>query len=303
VQDNNADIKTDTKSVFVLITGRPNVGKSTLLNTLLGEKAAIVSNKPQTTRTRINGVLTEGGDQYVFIDTPGLHKPKNLLGEYMMRAAGSAYEDADLVLFVTDPASPLNQAERAALKSYSGVSKILVINKTDKADKTALLEYIARVTGEFSFDAVVPISALTGDGVDRLKKEIKNFLVPSPHFFPPDIYTDQPEKQIAAEIIREKVLRLTNEEIPHGVAVTIEEFRERKGVVAIRAEIYAEKKSHKKILIGHGGGMLKKIGTYAREDIEKLLGQTIYLDLWVKIKEDWRDKAGSLSSFGYRDNK
>ncbi len=291
----------ETRSVFLMITGRPNVGKSTLLNALVGEKVAIVSNKPQTTRNRITGVVTEGGDQYVFIDTPGLHKPKNLLGEYMMKAVGSATQDADAALFVVDASLPLNKAEKTALEAYSssGLNRILVINKTDKTDKSAILKYIAEISAEYDFDSVIPVSALTGDGINIIKDEIKKFLVASPHFFPEDFYTDQPEKQIVSEVIREKALRLTDDEIPHGVAVGIEEFKEHKGVISIRAELYVEKQAHKKIIIGKDGAMLKKIGTYAREDLEKLLCSRIYLDIWVKVKENWRDRPGYLNSFGY----
>ncbi|MDD4125949.1 MAG: GTPase Era [Eubacteriales bacterium] len=293
----------ETKSVFLMITGRPNVGKSTLLNALVGEKVAIVSNKPQTTRNRITGIVTDGDDQYVFIDTPGLHKPKNLLGEYMMKAVGSASADADAVLFTVDASVPLNQAEKQALQSYSesGIKRILVINKVDITDKSAILKYIAELSSKYDFDSVIPVSALTGDGITIIWDEIKKFLVPSPHFFPADQYTDQPEKRIVSEVIREKALRLTEDEIPHGIAVGIEEFKERKGVILLRAELYVEKQAHKKIIIGKDGAMLKKIGTYAREDLEKILGARIYLDLWVKVKENWRDRPTYLNSFGYAD--
>ena len=284
-----------------MITGRPNVGKSTLLNALVGEKVAIVSKKPQTTRNRITGVLTDGADQYVFIDTPGIHTPKNLLGKYMMNAVGNASDDADAVMFVVDASVPLTANERKALESYSAakMKKMLVINKVDITDKTAILEYISKVSAEYEFDSVIPVSALNGDGVGIILEELKKFLAPSPHFFPDDLYTDQPEKQIASEVIREKALRLTDDEIPHGIAVVIEEFKEKKDLISIRAELFVEKQAHKKIVIGKNGEMLKKIGTYAREDLEKILGSRVFLDIWVKVKENWRDRQSLLNTFGY----
>lgn len=291
----------EQRSVFITITGRPNVGKSTLLNALVGEKVAIVSKKPQTTRNRITGVLTQGDDQYVFIDTPGLHKPKNLLGEYMMKSVGNAVNDADAVMFVVDASSPLSLTERKALESYSkaDIKKLLIINKVDVTDKTAILKYITEASSQYDFDSIIPVSALTGDGVEIIREEIKKYLVPSPHFFPDDLYTDQPEKQIVAEVIREKALRLTDDEIPHGVAVVIEEFKEKKEVISVRAELYVEKQAHKKIVIGKNGEMLKKIGTYAREDLEEILCSRIYLDIWVRVKENWRDRPALLNNFGY----
>lgn len=292
-----------TRSAFILISGKPNVGKSTLINALVGEKVAIVSKKPQTTRGRIMGVLTEGEDQYVFIDTPGLHKPKTLLGEYMMKSIGSASQDADLVLFVVDASAQLNKAEHDALEAYtkSGTDIMLIINKTDITNKIAILKYITEITQKYSFASVIPVSALTGDGLDIIRKEISGCLFESPHFFPDDMLTDQPERQIAAEVIREKILRLTDDEIPHGTAVVIEDFSESSKLVKIRAEIFVEKQSHKKIIIGKNGEMLKKIGTYARLDLEKMLDVKIFLDLWVKVKENWRDKQSLLNSFGYKD--
>lgn len=292
-----------TRSAFIMISGRPNVGKSTLMNALVGEKVAIVSKKPQTTRGRIAGVLTEGEDQYVFLDTPGLHKPHNLLGEYMMKTIGTASQDADAVMFVVDASKKLNKAETEALDTYSaaGGNVILIINKTDITDKDQLLHYISDISSKYTFKSVIPISAKTGDGLDIVKKEIVDFLVESPHFFPDDMYTDQPERQVAAEVIREKILRLTNDEIPHGIAVVIEEFADENTLVKIRAEIYCERASHKKILIGKGGEMLKKIGTYAREDLENMLGCKVYLDLWVKIKENWRDSRVMLNNLGFKD--
>ena len=292
------------KTAFITISGKPNVGKSTLLNTLLGEKVAIVSKKPQTTRNRITGILTQGENQYVFTDTPGLHKPKNLLGKYMMTVACNATTDADIIFFVIDVSSaPVSDNEKETLKKFvkSNENVFLIINKVDKTNKGVLAKTIASLTEEMEFKAVIPISALTGEGVEIILKEVEPLLVESPHFFPDDIYTDQPERQIIAEIIREKILRLTEDEIPHGIAVVIEEFKEKKNVLSIRAEIYCEKEAHKRILIGKNGAMLKKIGTYSREDAEEIFGSKIFLDLWVKVKENWRDRQSLVNNFGYND--
>lgn len=296
-------MKMPQKSCFVSIMGRPNVGKSTLLNALLGEKVAIVSSKPQTTRNRITGILTEGERQYVFIDTPGLHKPRTLLGEYMMKAASSAAGDTDVVLFVTECDRKLLDAERAMLESFaaSGTHCMLVVNKTDKISKAALAQYLSELGDLSGLDSVVPVSALNKDGTDIIFRVLEPFMVESPHFFPDDMITDQPEKRIFAEIIREKMLRLLDEEIPHGTAVVIEEFREKKGLLSVRAEIFCEKESHKRIIIGKNGAMLKKIGSYAREDAEKIFGVKVFLDLWVKVKENWRDRPSLVAEFGYKD--
>ncbi|MBR0230906.1 MAG: GTPase Era [Clostridia bacterium] len=292
-----------TRTAFIMIAGKPNVGKSTLLNTLLGEKVAIVSRKPQTTRNRITGVLTKGEDQYVFTDTPGLHKPKTLLGEYMMKSVGNAAKDSDIILFVAEACKPLNAAEKNALGRYtrSGMPVLLVINKTDGANKAMLAEQIKEITSEYEFHAVIPVSALTGDGVDGIMKELDPLLSESVHFFPDDYITDQPERRIFAEIIREKALRLLDDEIPHGIAVSVEDFKEEKNMLSVRAEIYCERESHKRIIIGKGGSMLKKIGTYAREDAEALFGTKVFLDLWVKVKENWRDRPSLLSGLGYKE--
>lgn len=286
-----------------MIIGRPNVGKSTLMNALVGEKVAIVSKKPQTTRGRIAGVLTEGEDQYVFLDTPGLYKPHNLLGEYMMKTVGTASEDADAVMFVVDASKKLNKAETEALDAYAKNpdNVILIINKTDITDKDQLLRYIADISSKYTFRSVIPASAKTGDGLDIVRNEIKEFLIESPHFFPDDMYTDQPERQVASEVIREKILRLTDDEIPHGIAVVIEDFTDENTLIKIRAEIYCERAAHKKIIIGKGGEMLKKIGTYAREDLEVMFGCKVYLDLWVRVKENWRDNRAMLQNLGFRD--
>ncbi|MBO4453100.1 MAG: GTPase Era [Clostridia bacterium] len=292
-----------TRTAFIMIAGKPNVGKSTLLNALLGEKIAIVSRKPQTTRNRITGVLTKGEDQFVFTDTPGLHKPRTLLGEYMMKAVGNAAGDSDIILFVIEASKPLNKEEEKALDKYtsSGIPLILVINKTDGANKTKLAEQIASVSSRWDFKAVIPVSALNGDGVETILDELSPMLVESIHFFPDDYITDQPERRIFAEIIREKALRLLDDEIPHGIAVSVEDFKEEKGLLSVRAEIYCEKESHKRIIIGKGGAMLKKIGSYSREDAEQIFGTKVFLDLWVKVKENWRDRPNLLSDFGYRD--
>lgn len=292
-----------TKTAFIMIAGKPNVGKSTLLNTLLGEKVAIVSRKPQTTRNRITGVLTKGENQYVFTDTPGLHKPKTLLGEYMMKSVGNVADSSDIVLFVVEAGSELNPNETAALEKYnaSGLDVILVINKTDKANKVKLAEQIMELSNRYSFRAVIPVSALSGDGVQYILDELDPLLVESVHFFPEDYITDQPERKIFAELIREKVLRLLDDEIPHGVAVSVESFTEKKGLLSVRAEIYCERESHKRIIIGKNGAMLKKIGSYAREDAEALFDTKVFLDLWVKVKENWRDRPSFLSDFGFKD--
>mgnify|MGYP000132838798 FL=1 len=291
------------KTCFISIMGKPNVGKSTLLNALLGEKVAIVSRKPQTTRNRITGILTKGETQYVFTDTPGLHKPKTLLGEYMMKSAEAAAGGTDVILFVVECDVPLNASETAALRSFakSDIPCILLINKIDKINKGLLAKYLSELSDEYRFRAVIPISALEKDGLDIIFDELEPFLIESPHFFPDDMLTDQPERQIIAEIIREKMLRLLDDEIPHGTAVVIEEFKDEKTLLSVRAEIFCERESHKRIIIGKNGEMLKKIGSYAREDAEALFGTKIFLDLWVKVKDNWRDRPTLVANFGYKD--
>ena len=291
------------KTCFVSIMGKPNVGKSTLLNALLGEKVAIVSRKPQTTRNRITGILTKGETQYVFTDTPGLHKPKTLLGEYMMKSAQAAAGGTDVILFVVECDVPLNASETAALRSFAKSSTpcILLINKIDKINKGLLAKYLSELSGEYDFRAVIPISALEKDGLDIIFDELEPFLIESPHFFPDDMLTDQPERQLIAEIIREKMLRLLDDEIPHGTAVVIEEFKDEKTLLSVRAEIFCERESHKRIIIGKNGEMLKKIGSYAREDAEALFGTKVFLDLWVKVKDNWRDRPTLVANFGYKD--
>ena len=291
------------KTCFVSIMGKPNVGKSTLLNALLGEKVAIVSRKPQTTRNRITGILTKVETQYVFTDTPGLHKPKTLLGEYMMKSAEAAAGGTDVILFVVECDVPLNASETAALRSFAKSSTpcILLINKIDKINKGLLAKYLSELSGEYDFRAVIPISALEKDGLDIIFDELEPFLIESPHFFPDDMLTDQPERQLIAEIIREKMLRLLDDEIPHGTAVVIEEFKDEKTLLSVRAEIFCERESHKRIIIGKNGEMLKKIGSYAREDAEALFGTKVFLDLWVKVKDNWRDRPTLVANFGYKD--
>lgn len=290
-----------TKTTFIAIVGRPNVGKSTLLNTICGEKIAIVSNKPQTTRNRITGILTKDENQYVFLDTPGMHKPRTALGDYMVKTATGSIGEADAILLVVEPVPNVGDIEQGIIDRIK-VSKtpcILVVNKVDEHTPAAIAETIKAYAAAYSFDAVVPICAKSGKGIDGLFDEIDKFLYQSIWYFPEDAITDQPERQIAAEIIREKLLRTLNKEIPHGTAVVIEEFKEEKKIIRIRAEIFCEKDSHKGIIVGKNGAALKLVGTYARQDLESFFGTKVYLNLWVKVKENWRDSAASVSNFGY----
>jgi len=290
-----------TKTAFIAIVGRPNVGKSTLMNHLLGEKIAIVSSKPQTTRNRIMGVLTVEEKQFVFFDTPGVHKSKNKLGDYMMKSVRSSVGAADAVILIADAGHPAGDIEKQLIEQIkkSELPSMLVLNKIDLIGREKLAETIAGYAALHDFDAVVPTCAESGKNVDAVLEEAGQFLYEGDWMFASDTLTDQPEKQIAAEIVREKLLRTLSEEVPHGTAVVIEEFTEEKDMLRIRAEIFCEKASHKGIIVGKGGETLKKIGTYAREDMEAFFGVKVYLNLWVKIKENWRDSDFALNNFGY----
>ena len=290
------------RTAFIAIVGRPNVGKSTLLNAILGEKVAIVSSKPQTTRNRILGIETRGEDQYIFMDTPGIHRPKNSLGEFMVKTADSSMRDADAVVLVIDPGKAISPVEENVI-SYlkaSGIPGILVLNKIDLYRREVLAQTIATYAAKHDFAAVVPISARSGKNVDEVMQECSAFLAESEWFFPEDMITDQPERQIVAEIVREKLLRNLDKEIPHGTAVEVTKFSEREnGIIDLDVTIYCEKASHKGIIIGKNGAMLKKISSHAREDIERFMGTKVYMETWVKVKENWRDNLNYIRSFGY----
>ena len=277
------------------------MGKSTLLNAILGEKVAIVSNKPQTTRNRIIGICTKGESQFVFLDTPGMHTPKNRLGDYMVNAANSTMYDADAVVLVIDAAKEITKTEMNVIDylKKSDVPSVLAVNKVDTVNAEQVANTIIAYNNEHQFDAIVPICAKKGEKVDELLAECEKFLSEEEWLFPDDMITDQPERQMAAEIIREKLLRTLNKEVPHGIAVVIEEFKEESGLVSIRAEIFCEKASHKGIIVGKNGAGLKLVGTYARQDLEKLFGTKVYLNLWVKVKENWRESVGNVKNFGY----
>ncbi len=292
-----------TKTAFIAIVGCPNVGKSSILNRLLGQKIAIVSDKPQTTRTKIMGVLTEGDTQLVFTDTPGFHRPRNKLGEKMIQAVSDSVSGVDACLFVVEPDGELRTAELELIEKFKKqkMPVILAINKVDTLpDKEVLMSRIAEISKHYDFEAVVPVSALRGINMDELLEEMKKLAEESVFFFPEDTLTDQPERVIAAEIIREKLLRNLDREIPHGVAVSIEKMREREDsdLMDIEAVIYCEKDSHKGIIIGKNGAMLKRISTRAREDMEKFFQCRINLRCWVKVKEGWRNREGLIHNFG-----
>jgi len=290
------------KSAYISIVGRPNVGKSTLLNAILGEKIAIVSKKPQTTRNRIMGVHTVGETQFVFLDTPGIHTPRTDLGKYMVDAAKGAIGDADLAILVVEPHGSVGDIEHKIIGRIRkcGIPAILVINKTDLSDAKKIGDTIMAYSSEFDFAAVVPMSAKNGKGIEILIEEADKFTAEMPWLFPDDMITDQPERQIAAEIIREKLLRTLDREVPHGTAVVVEEFTEEKNMLRIRANIFCEKESHKGIIIGNKGATLKLVGTKARTDMEEFFGCKVFLDLWVKVKENWRDNPTVVRNFGYR---
>ena len=295
----------NTKSAMIAICGRPNVGKSTLTNTIVGEKVAIVSNKPQTTRNRICGILDRGETQFVFMDTPGFHRPRTKLGDYMVSVVEESVADVDLVLLLVEPIANIGPQEEALLGQFRqrGVPAVLVINKIDEVeDKDQLLAVIAAYKDAFAFDAIIPISARTGDGVEELLKTCEGYAVDSPWFFPEGMTSDQPERQVIAEIIREKMLWNLEKEIPHGTAVEITKFSERdNGIIDVDATIYCEKASHKGIIIGKGGQMLKKISSQARTDCERFMGTKVYLQTWIKVKENWRDSDFMIRNFGYSD--
>jgi len=291
-----------TRTAFIAIVGRPNVGKSTLMNHLLGEKVAIVSSKPQTTRNRIAGILTKGEDQYVFLDTPGVHKARTKLGEYMMKSVRSSVGAADAVILIAEAGYPAGDIEKELIEQIkkAELPSILVLNKIDLVNREKLAETISDYAALHSFDAVVPTCAQNGKNVDEVLSEAEQFLYEGDWMFDGDSLTDQPERQIASEIIREKALRLLSDEIPHGIAVVIEDFKDEESLLRIRAEIWCEKESHKGIIVGKDGATLKRIGSYAREDMESFFGTKVYLNLWVKVKEKWRDSAAAVSNFGYK---
>lgn len=291
-----------TKSAMITIAGRPNVGKSTLTNYLVGEKIAIVSNKPQTTRNRICGIVTRGDTQYVFVDTPGFHKPRTKLGDYMVSVTKESIADVDLTILVVEPVANVGAQEETLIAQLQGrkCPIVLAINKIDTVEKDKLLEVIALYSQAADFEAIIPISAKTGDGVEELLNVCQKHAVESPFLFPEDLTTDQPERQVMAEIIREKLLWSLDREVPHGTAVEITRFTERdNGIIDIDATIYCEKASHKGIIIGKGGEMLKKISSMARTDCEKFMGTRVYLTTWVKVKENWRDSDFLVRNFGY----
>lgn len=293
-----------TKNAMISVVGRPNVGKSTLTNRLVGAKVAIVSAKPQTTRTRITGVLNRDGCQYVFLDTPGLHKPRSRLGDYMVQVITETVSEVDAAALVVEPIANVGAAEESLIRQIQAAKlpSVLVINKIDTVPKEDLLAVIACYSQAHEFDAIVPVSARTGEGTDELLAELERFALEGPQLFPEDMISDQPERQLIAEIIREKMLILLQREVPHGTAVGIERMEEREdGLVKIHATIYCEKNSHKGIIIGKNGEMLKKIGQMARQDIERLLGAKVYLNLWIKVKEDWRNNQYQMRNFGYGD--
>ena len=293
-----------TKTAMITIAGRPNVGKSTLTNYLVGEKIAIVSNKPQTTRNRICGIVTRGDLQFVFVDTPGFHNPRTKLGDYMVNVTRDSIADVDLTILVVEPVASVGPQEEALIAQLQSKScpMVLAINKIDTIEKDKLLEVISVYSQAADFAAIIPISAKTGDGVDSLLNICGKYAVESPFLFPEDLTTDQPERQVMAEIIREKLLWCLDREVPHGTAVEITKFSERdSGVIDMDATIYCEKASHKGIIIGKHGVMLKKISSMARVDCEKFMGTRVFLTTWVKVKENWRDSDFLIRNFGYNE--
>ena len=291
-----------TKTAMITICGRPNVGKSTLTNALVGEKIAIVSNKPQTTRNRISAVVNRGETQFILMDTPGFHKPRTRLGDYMVKVVRESVADVDAVVLVVEPIASLGAQEEALIEriKQSGAPAVLCINKIDTVEKQDLLAVIAAYSAVHDFTAIIPISARTGDGLEMLMDELEKFAEPGPQLFPDDMISDMPEKQICAELVREKLLLCLDKEIPHGTAVEVTKFTEREnGIIDMDVTIYCEKDSHKGIIIGKKGAMLKKIGEMARTDIEAFMGTKVFLQTWVKVKENWRDSNAQLRNFGF----
>ena len=292
------------KTAMITVCGRPNVGKSTLTNALVGEKITIVSSKPQTTRNRIYGVVNRGDTQLVLLDTPGLHKARNRLGDYMVKVVRQSVADVDAVCLLVEPIAHVGTPEQILIGRVKEerLPAVLVINKIDTVEKEALLSVIAAYSQVHDFDAIIPISAEKKDGLDILMDQLQKYAVEGPQLFPDGMTTDQPEKQVAAEIVREKLLRNLDKEIPHGTAVEVTRFSERdSGIIDLDVTIYCEKASHKGIIIGKNGAMLKKISTQAREDIERFMGARVYLETWVKVKENWRENANYIRSFGYEE--
>lgn len=290
------------KNAMITIAGRPNVGKSTLTNALVGEKVAIVSNKPQTTRNRITGIVARGDTQFVLMDTPGFHRARTRLGEYMDKVVRESVADVDAVLLVVEPIASIGRQEEELIAQIkaSGIPTVLAVNKIDTVEKGELLAVIAAYAAAYEFDAIIPISAKTGDGLEELLAQLGKYAVEGPHLFPEDMYTDQPEKQLCAELVREKLLWKLDKEVPHGTAVEVTRFSEREdGVIEIDVTIYCEKSSHKGIIIGKKGEMLRTIGEMARKDMERLLGAKVYLQTWVRVKENWRDSQFLLRNFGF----
>lgn len=291
-----------TKTAMITICGRPNVGKSTLTNALVGEKIAIVSNKPQTTRNRSSAVVNRGDTQFVIIDTPGFHKPRTRLGDYMVNIVRESVADVDAVMLLVEPVANIGRQEQELIARIkeTGSPAVLVINKIDTVEKAQLLEVMALYSQAHDFDAIIPMSARNGEGIDELIAQLEKYAVEGPQLFPDDMICDQPEKQICAELVREKLLLCLDKEIPHGTAVEVTKFSERdNGIIDLDVTIYCEKASHKGIIIGKQGAMLKKIGELARTDIEAFMGTKVYLQTWVKVKENWRDSMAQLRNFGF----
>ena len=291
-----------TKTAMVTIAGRPNVGKSTLVNALVGEKIAIVSSKPQTTRNRICGVVNQGDTQFIFLDTPGFHKARTRLGDYMVKVVKDSVADVEAVCLLVEPIANVGAPEQALIDRIreERLPAVLVINKIDTVEKAQLLEVMAAYSAAYDFDAIIPISAQEKDGLEELMTQLEKYAAPGPQLFPDGMTTDQPERQVVAEIVREKLLRNLDKEVPHGTAIEVTKFSERdSGIIDLDVTIYCEKASHKGIIIGKNGAALKKISSHAREDIERFMGAKVYMQTWVKVKENWRDNLNYIRSFGY----